>query len=612
METYKRLLGYIGSIRRYFIPYFLLALFGSIFGVLNFSLLIPLLNVLFDQASLETGKVYAESIPFDWSIDYFRYSFNHYFYQSLTQFGKLGALKFACLAILLSVFLSNFFKYFAQRVLVSLSAEMISELRLAVFNKAIHLDLGYFTDQRKGHLMSRITTDIQEVENSIGKAFVALFKDLFSLVVFFVFLGNMSLELTLFSLLILPLSGGAIALITRKLRRDSKNVQQYLGGLISLLDEVFGSMRIVKSFRAENWIMEKFKQENNRYKSSFLKMRYRQELTSPTSEFLGVIVVTGILVYGGSLVLSGDQALSASTFIAFIATFSQVMRPAKSMADAFSGIQRGLASADRVMELIDSPVEIQVLEPKVILKEFNHKIEFKNLGFEYVSGQKVLEGINFELKRGKTVALVGTSGSGKTTLADLLPRFYDASEGEILIDGINIKQIPLENLRGLMGIVTQESILLNDSIKENILFGSEEKRENLENAVKIAYAKEIIDQKEAGYEANVGERGGKLSGGQRQRISIARAVFNDPPILILDEATSALDNESEHLVQKALNNLMKNKTVLVIAHRLTTIQKADEIIVLKKGKIVERGNHQELMKIENGFYQKLYNQHQEL
>jgi subfamily B ATP-binding cassette protein MsbA len=612
MKTYKRLLQFAGSIRKYLFPYFLFSLLGSLFGVLNFTLLIPLLNVLFDQNSIEIGNQYAELIPFDWSIDYFTYTFNHYFYQSLIEYGKMGALEFACIAIIFSVFLANFFKYFSQRVLVLVSADMIGELRNAVFNKALFLDLDYFSEQKKGNLMARITTDIQEVENSIGKAFVALFKETFSLIVFFVFLANMSLKLTLFSLLILPLSGGAIALITRRLRKDSKQVQQYLGGLISLLDEVFGSMRVVKSFRAENWISKKFQNENSKYKSSFLKMRFRQELTSPTSEFLGVFVVTGILIYGGSMVISGEGDLTASTFIAFIATFSQVMRPAKSIADAFSGIQRGVASAERVLEIIDSNIRVQPESPIQRLEGFSESIQFKNIGFEYKKGRKVLDGVNFELRKGKTVALVGASGSGKTTIADLLPRFFDPTEGEILIDGVNIKHLPLENLRSLMGIVTQESILFNDSIKENILFGADANMQALENASDIAHAKEFIQHKEEGFDTNVGERGSKLSGGQRQRVSIARAVLNDPPILILDEATSALDNESERLVQQALGNLMKNKTVLVIAHRLTTIQHADEIIVLKRGKIVERGNHQELMGRKEGIYQQLYNQHQDL
>lgn len=605
MKTYLRLLSYAGSIRKYILPYFGFSFFASLFGILNFTLLIPLLNVLFNQQAQADLVIYRNLPVFNLSPSYFTFLFNHYFYQALDQYGRLGALQYACFAIIISVILSNFFRYFSQRILASVGADTIASLRQAVFEKAIRLDLGYFSEQKKGNLMARLTTDVQEVENSIGRAFTAVFKEIFSLVLFFVFLGSMSLKLTIFSLSILPLSGGFIALISRKLRRDSGWVQHHLSALISHLDEIFGAMRVVKAFRAEPMMDEKFGATNHNYRLSFLKMRYRQELTSPVSESLGVFVITGILMYGGSLVIQGEGSLSASTFIAFIATFSQVMRPAKVIADAFSGVQRGVASAERILEIIDTETEIKAIEPIVPKSSFENSIVFEQISFQYIEGRKVLEQISFEIPKGKTVALVGPSGGGKSTLADLLPRFYDPSEGQIKMDGIDIRNIPLDNLRALMGIVTQESVLFNDTIYNNIAFGTEASSEQVEEAAKIANAHDFIMQSKDGYQSIIGDRGSKLSGGQRQRLSIARAVLRNPPILILDEATSALDNESEKMVQIALTNLMKHRTVLVIAHRLSTIQDADEILVVQNGQIVERGTHETLMQDVKSMYAKL-------
>lgn len=605
MKTYLRLLSYAGSIRKYILPYFGFSFFASLFGILNFTLLIPLLNVLFNQQAETDLEIYRNLPAFNLSPSYFTFLFNHYFYQALDQYGRFGALQYACMAIIVSVILSNFFRYFSQRILASVGADTIASLRQAVFEKAIRLDLGYFSEQKKGNLMARLTTDVQEVENSIGRAFTAVFKEIFSLVLFFVFLGSMSLKLTIFSLSILPLSGGFIALISRKLRRDSGWVQHHLSALISHLDEIFGAMRVVKAFRAEKMMDEKFGSTNNNYRLSFLKMRFRQELTSPVSESLGVFVITGILMYGGSLVIQGEGSLTASTFIAFIATFSQVMRPAKVIADAFSGVQRGVASAERILEIIDTESQITTLEPVVHKTSFEETIQFNNVSFEYVEGRKVLKQVSFDIPKGKTIALVGPSGGGKSTLADLLPRFYDPGEGSIKMDGVDIRNIPLQELRSLMGIVTQESVLFNDSIFNNIAFGTQASVDEVIEAAKIANAHEFIMQNPEGYQTYIGDRGSKLSGGQRQRLSIARAVLRNPPILILDEATSALDNESEKLVQIALTNLMKHRTVLVIAHRLSTIQDADEILVIQQGQIVERGSHESLMKNTQGAYAKL-------
>ena len=453
--------------------------------------------------------------------------------------------------------------------------------------------------------MAHLTTDVQEVENSIGRAFTASIKEVFTLVMYFITLFNMSVKLTLFSLIILPLSSGIIALISRKLRRAARDVQEHQSTMVSMLDEIFGGMRIVKGFNAEQIISDKFRKENYDYKDAVLRMVYRQEMTSPLSEAMGVSVVAGILLYGGSLVIAGDESLTASGFIAFIVLFSQVMRPAKAISDAFSTVQRGIASSERILKLIDTVPAIQESPDAVDIQDFNHEIEFKNVSFAYDNNKKVLDNISFKIQKGKTIALVGASGGGKSTIADLVPRFYDPNEGQILMDGIDIRNIKTKSLTRQIGIVTQESILFNDSIFNNITFGTKASDSQVIEAAKVANAHTFITQLLDGYQTFIGDRGGRLSGGQRQRMSIARAVLKNPPILILDEATSALDTESEKLVQEALTHLMQNRTTLVIAHRLSTIQHADEILVVNQGKIVERGTHEELLQKEDGFYRKL-------
>ena len=546
-----------------------------------------------------------EKIAFSFSINYFKYTFYYYFYQVISLYGRLGALQFACAAIVVSVILANIFRYLSQRVLKTVEAQTIASLRQAVFEKTMKLHFGFFNNERKGNLMAHLTTDVQEVENSIGRAFTATIKEIFTLIMYFITLFNMSVKLTLFSLIILPLSSGIIALISRKLRRAARDVQSLQSSMVSTLDEVFGGMRIVKGFNAEQVVSEKFRRENYNYKDAVLRMVYRQEMTSPLSEAMGVSVVAGILLYGGSLVIAEDSSLTASSFIAFIILFSQVMRPAKAISDAFSTVQRGIASSERILKLIDTVPAIQDAVDAIDIQDFSHEIEFRNVSFSYETGRKVLDNISFKIQKGKTVALVGTSGGGKSTIADLVPRFYDPSEGQILVDGIDIKHIKIRSLTKQIGIVTQESILFNDTVFNNITFGSQATENQVIEAAKVANAHAFVSQLADGYQTTIGDRGGRLSGGQRQRLSIARAVLKNPPILILDEATSALDTESEKLVQEALTSLMQNRTTLVIAHRLSTIQHANEILVINKGKIVERGTHEELLQNENGFYRKL-------
>lgn len=602
MKTYIRILKYADSIKQFAFPYFILSLLASLFGILNFTLLAPLLKVIFNK-DLKVDTAFSQSLSFSFSIEYFKYTFYHYFYQIIGLYGRLGALKFACAAIVVSVILANIFRYLSQRILKTVEAQTISSLRQAVFEKTMKLHFGFFNNERKGNLMAHLTTDVQEIENSIGRAFTATIKEVFTLVMYFITLFNMSVKLTLFSLIILPLSSGIIALISRKLRRAARDVQALQSSMVSTLDEVFGGMRIVKGFNAEKVVSEKFRKENYNYKAAVLRMVYRQEMTSPLSEAMGVSVVAGILLYGGSLVI--NNVLDAEIFITFIILFSQVMRPAKSISDAFSTVQRGIASSERILKLIDTVPAIQDADDAIDVQDFNQEIEFKNVSFSYETGRKVLDNISFKIQKGKTIALVGTSGGGKSTIADLVPRFYDPSEGQILVDGVDIKHIKIQSLTKQIGIVTQESILFNDTVFNNITFGTQATENQVIEAAKVANAHTFVSQLQDSYQTLIGDRGGRLSGGQRQRLSIARAVLKNPPILILDEATSALDTESEKLVQEALTHLMQNRTTLVIAHRLSTIQHADEILVINKGKIVERGTHEELLESDNGFYRKL-------
>jgi len=602
MKIYWRILQYARPLSRYVGPYFFTSLLGSLFGVLNFTLIQPLLDVLFGKAKIPSQLVFP-SFRFDaaYLVDLFQYYFGH----AIQQYGKLGALQFVCGAILLCVFLANVFKYLSIRIIENFKAHTVAQLRQAVFDSAIRLSLSFFSNERKGDLISRVTTDVQEIENSLGRAFSALFKELFTLIFYFVTLFAMSVKLTFFTLIVIPLSGIIIGTLAKKLKESASEVQQRLSNIISVLDETFGGIRVVKGFNAEKVIRRRFEEENQGYRHSLLRMVFRQELAPPMSEFMGVSVVAGILLYGGSMVLSDNFELSASTFVTYIIIFSQVLRPAKEISNAISGIQRGVASGERIMRLIDMPLEVQDAPNAQQFKQFNSAIEVKNLSFEYEKGVPVLQNISFSLKKGKTVALVGSSGGGKSTIADMIPRFYDPTDGQILIDGLDLRSITTKSLRDQMGIVTQESILFNDTIFNNIAFGTEATETEVMAAAKIANAHDFILEQPDSYQTVIGDRGTKLSGGQRQRLSIARAILKNPPILILDEATSALDTESEKLVQEALTNLMKNRTTLVIAHRLSTIQHADEILVLSGGKIIERGTHDSLLGEEKSFYRKL-------
>lgn len=604
MNTYLRILSYARPYRRYFPIYVIYTLLAIIFGLLNFTLLKPLFDVIFEQVEPGDLTKYLTKPEFSFSIDYFMHLFNHYFLQISDTYGKFGTLLYVCLIIVVSVFLSNLFTYLSGVVLARVRAEVIKKMRVNIFDQVTNMHIGYFSNERKGDLMSKMTNDIQEVENSIVQSLRVVFKEPVTIILYFAVLFFMSVKLTLFTLILIPVSGAIIGGITRRLKKNAIESQESLGRIVNILDETIGGMRVIKAFGAQKYIRSKFDSETDFYSDVNISMARKNELASPISQFLGVSVVAGILVYGGSLVLSNNSDLGASDFITYIIIFTQVLNPAKEISRAASSIQRGLASAERIFTVVDTPSSIQNSANAIEINGFQEAIVFDKVSFSYEKEQ-VLKDINFKLEKGKTIALVGPSGGGKSTLADLVPRFYDPSDGSITLDGRELNTIEIGSLRKQMGIVTQESILFNDTVFNNIAFGLEGiSEEKVIEAAKIANAHEFIVQLENGYHTSIGERGSKLSGGQRQRLSIARAVLKNPPILILDEATSALDSQSEKLVQEALTNLMNNRTTLVIAHRLSTIQHADEILVIKKGQIVQRGTHQQLME-EEGLYRKL-------
>ena len=605
MRELIRLLSYARPVGRYLLPYGLFSLLTVLFGLVNFALIIPLLNVLF-RTSDAAGPVPTDAPPpFAVEADYPVALFNHYFYTTLRAQGPFRTLLFVAGVIVVSVLLTNVFRYLSSRIEEGLRAHNVRQLRWAVFERTTALHLGYFTNERKGDLLSRITTDVQEVESSVTRALTVVVKEPITIVGYFVLLFTISGRLTLFSLLIIPVSGLLISTVVRRLRKDARAGQESLSRLVSIVDETLGGLRIVKGFNATGYVNRKFAAENDHYARIVRRMAYRRELASPLSEFMGVALVAGILVYGGSLVLGANAPLSPSAFVAYLALFSQVQRPAKSLTTAFSNIQRGLAAGQRVLALIDTPPAVQDRPGARALAPFAEAITFNDVSFAY-GDTPVLRGISFRLPKGGVVALVGPSGGGKSTIADLLPRFYDPDGGRVCIDGTDLRTLSQTSVRAQMGIVSQESILFNDTIFNNIAFGMPDATAaDVEAAARVANAHEFISQTTGGYQTVIGDRGTRLSGGQRQRLSIARAVLHNPPILILDEATSALDNASEKLVQEALFHLMQNRTTLVIAHRLSTIQHADEILVIDRGQICERGTHAELQARPDGLYRRL-------
>ena len=601
MKTYFRLLSYARPIEKFAIPYIIFTLLYIVFSTTNIALLAPLLKTLFAYDKDTTALVLGDK-PGTFDI---MGMFDYYTKYLLIKYDKQTALEYVCGVVIVSALFSNLFRYLSQRTMENLRVHTLLNFRRTVFNNVMNLHLRFFSNERKGDIISKIASDVQTVQFSVTGTLQVIFKEPLTLIAYMVWLFAISAQLTLVSLLVIPVSGFVIARIVKRLKQQAAISAQSYSNMISYLDEALFGIKIIKAFNATEYIKSKFEKENQRYSSITRSMARRQQLASPVSEFFGISMIAGILLYGGHLIFTNDpSALKPEEFLTYIALFSQVMRPAKAMSDSFSNIHSGIAAGERVLDLIDEKPAIVDAPDAKVLTTFNKDIHFKGINFAY--GERVvLSGIELTVPKGKTVALVGPSGGGKSTLMDMIPRFMDPQEGGIFIDDIDIRQITADSLRGLMGIVNQESVLFNDTIYNNIAFGkTDATHAQVEEAARIANAHNFILETEDGYQTNIGDRGSKLSGGQRQRICIARAVLNNPPIMLLDEATSALDTESEKLVQDALNNLMKNRTSLIIAHRLSTIQNADTIVVLENGKITEQGTHQELM-LHNGVYRKL-------
>ncbi|MCT4582280.1 MAG: ABC transporter ATP-binding protein/permease [Flavobacteriales bacterium] len=603
MKEFFKILTLVKGYRLYAILNVVLNLLATFFSLFSLMMLIPVTEVLFSQG--DKLKEILENPP---SLNFTSLDFSlkdYLFYQLAEQIQLVGqekVLLMVCVFLVVAILLKNLSTYFALYYIAVIRNGVVRDFRNTIYDQIVELPLAYYSDEKKGDIISRMTNDLKEVEWSVLRSLEAVFRDPINIVVFFVTLVWMSPSLTLFLIVFFPLSGFLIGVIGKSLRRSASKGQEKLGGLIAHLEETLGGLRIIKAFNAKESSKEKFKKYNEDYNQIMIKMYRKGDLASPVSEFLGITLIAVVLLYGGSLVFEGE--IRSSMFITYIGLLSQLISPFKSITSAYSNAQRGLSAMDRIKEIIQA--EITITDPVVPqpYKAFEEAVVYEGVSFKY-GKEEVLSNINLSIPKGKMVALVGQSGAGKSTLADLLPRFYDVTEGQILIDGVNIKALKLKDLRSHLGVVTQAPILFNDTVYNNIAFGQENvTKEEIVKAAKIANAHEFILKLEDGYQTNVGDGGGSLSGGQRQRISIARAVLKNPSILILDEATSALDTESEKLVQEALNNLMKNRTSIVIAHRLSTVQHADEIVVMQDGKIVERGNHTELVALD-GKYKRL-------
>lgn len=601
MKTFKRLLLFVSPLHHYLPEYVIYTLIGIVFGIINFTMLIPLLQVLFDPPAQTAAAAMPE---FSLTIQYFTDLFTYYFHQFTVEKGVMYSLGFVCTVIASATIIANIGRYLSIRVMVRMRMRILETIRNRLYNHITEQSMPFFHQRRKGDLLSVMTNDVSEVEYTMVNSIQVLLRDPLIILFTFVVLFYISVKLTLFTLVFFPLSGALIAYISKKLRQKGFYSQEMLGKLLNISEESLSGVRIIQGFTAEKYMQQKFAAVTRAFTRLSKSIYNQREMASPVSEAMGVTLVVILVMVGGYMILESDQGLTAPQFITYLGLYFTILQPAKNISNAFTIMQKGIVSGERIFAVLDAPKQITEQPDAAPVTSFENEIRYDHVSFRYEQ-QYVLKNIQLTIGKGRMIALVGRSGAGKSTMADLLPRFYDASEGRILIDGKDIRDLRLQDLRELMGIVSQEAILFNDSVFNNIAFGQPDAdRGKVIEAAKIANAHEFIEQLENGYDTFIGDRGSKLSGGQRQRLTIARAIFKNPPILILDEATSALDTESEKLVQEALDKLMQHRTTIVIAHRLSTIQHAHEIIVMDHGEIIERGQHDQLI-AQQGIYRKL-------
>ncbi len=602
MKSIRTLLQYLKPYKWLAVKNMLYNILSAFFALFTFTLIVPFLQILFNRVA---DVPHPEAFTF--SAGYLKNYMSWLFSTSIDKFGAAQTLLIVVIIFAIASFIKNLFVFLANNCMASLRAGTVRDVRKKIYEKILRLPLSYFSEARKGDLMTRMSNDVQEIEISVVASLSMMFRDPFTVIIFIVYLIINSPQLTLVAGIMLPVSGWLIARISRSLKTRSFKGQQALGRLLSVLEETLTGLRIVKGFNAEDKMSKQFREENEKYTRQFRRVARKAYLAHPVSEFLSTLVLLIVLYYGGIVALKGTGNMSPDKLIAFVVVFSQIIQPVKSISNAWFNIQKGMASIDRVNQVFDAEETITEKPDAIRISEFRESIEFRNVWFSY-GDEPVLKDINLTFRKGQTVAVVGRSGGGKSTLADLIPRFIDPDRGTVLLDGIDIRDVNIKDLRHLMGIVSQQAILFNDSFHNNISFALTEEgsRESVIKAAMIANAHEFVLETGEGYESVVGEGGNKLSGGQRQRISIARAIMINPPILILDEATSALDTESERLVQDAMIKLMENRTSIVIAHRLSTVQHADMIVVVENGRIEEAGTHEELISHPEGIYRKLY------